>query len=72
MPGKDGAEVFATMRSDPQIDGTRVCIISGKPELRQLIYERHVPPPEGYMDKPIDERDLLLNVRKILEVTHHA
>jgi CheY-like chemotaxis protein len=66
MPNKDGGEVFAEIRKDPEIMEIPVCIISGKPELRRLIYQRTVPPPEGYLDKPIDEKRLLLNVRKIL------
>ena len=44
-----------------------ICIITGKPELRKLIYERDVNPPEGYVDKPVDENGLLVNVRKIFE-----
>ncbi|HEY3357016.1 MAG TPA: response regulator [Polyangia bacterium] len=68
MPGKGGAEVFEALRRDPALAATRVCIITGKPELRRLIYERPVPPPEGYLDKPVNEEALLLNVRKILEV----
>jgi CheY-like chemotaxis protein len=68
MPNKDGGEVFAEIRNDPEITEIPVCIISGKPELRRLIYQRTVPPPEGYLDKPIDEKRLLLNVRKILEL----
>ena len=68
MPGKDGGHVFEVIRNDPELQQMRVCIISGKPELRRLIYDRAVPPPEGFMEKPITEDGLLLNVRKILEV----
>lgn len=67
MPGKNGGMVFEEIRNNPEIASTRVCIITGKPELRRLIYERPVPPPEGYLDKPIDEEALLTNIRKILE-----
>ena len=70
MPGKDGAEVFEEMRADPVLRAIPVCIISGKPELRRLIYQRTVPPPEGFLDKPVSERSLLLNVRKILSLPH--
>ena len=70
MPGKDGGQVFEEMRSDPALRDTPVCIISGKPELRRLIYQRTVPTPDGYLDKPIDEKSLLLNIRKILSLTH--
>jgi Fe-S oxidoreductase len=68
MPGMDGGKVFETLRNDPEIAETLVCIISGRPELRKLIYERPVSPPEGFMDKPIEEAAFLMNVRKILEL----
>ena len=67
---KDGGEVFEEMRGDPELKTIPVCIISGKPELRRLIYQRAVPPPEGYLDKPINEKNLLLNIRKILSIRH--
>ena len=70
MPGKDGGQVFEEMRSDPALRDIPVCIISGQPELRRLIYQRTVPPPDGYLDKPIDEKSLLLNVRKTLSLPH--
>jgi Fe-S oxidoreductase len=69
MPGTDGGAVFEKLRHDPELSEIRVCIITGKPELRRLIYDRPVSPPEGYLDKPVDEETLLRNVRKILEVT---
>jgi DNA-binding response OmpR family regulator len=69
MPGKDGSEVFEEMRSEPELSAIPVCIISGRPELRRLIYQRSVPPPDGYLDKPVDERTLLRNVRKILSLS---
>jgi len=70
MPGKNGGFVFEELRKDPELAPIKVCIITGKPELRRLIYDRPVPPPEGYLDKPINEETLLVNVRKILETPH--
>ena len=70
LPGKNGGYVFEEIRKNPEIASTKVCIITGKPELRRLIYERPVAPPEGYLDKPVNEDTLLTNVRKILEVKH--
>ena len=67
MPGKDGGWVFEKLRNDPEIAKTKVCIVTGRPELRRLIYDRPVPPPEGYLDKPVEETTLLKNARKILE-----
>ncbi len=71
MPGKSGVEVFDYFRDDKELRSIPICIITGKPELRKLIYERPEFPPEGYLDKPITEEGLILNIRKILEVRHH-
>jgi Fe-S oxidoreductase/ActR/RegA family two-component response regulator len=68
MPGKSGIEVFEMMRNDPELASIPICIITGKPELRKLIYDHSVRTPEGYLDKPITEEHLLLNVRKILDL----
>ncbi len=72
MPGKDGGEVFETLRKDPELESTLVLIITGKPELRRLIYDRPVPPPEGYLDKPVDEDTLVLNIRRILDLASES
>jgi CheY-like chemotaxis protein len=71
MPGRNAGEVFEIMRTDPDLEAIKVCIITGHPELRRLIYDRTVRRPEGYLDKPVDERRLLLNVRKILKLKHN-
>ena len=68
MPGRSGGLVFEELRKNPALSDVKVCIITGKPELRRLIYDRPVRPPEGYLDKPVNEETLLVNVRKILEV----
>jgi len=70
MPGKSGIEVFELLRKTPETKRIPVCIITGKPEMRKLIYDRPVPPPEGYLDKPVDEEEILLNVRKTLQLVH--
>ena len=69
MPGMDGGKVFDAIRKDPELAKIPVCIITGKPELRKLIYERDVPPPEGYLDKPVNEETLLTNIHRILDIT---
>ena len=68
MPGRSAGEVFETLRTDPDLQAIKVCVITGHPELRRLIYDRAVRRPEGYLDKPVDEGRLLLNVRKILKL----
>jgi CheY-like chemotaxis protein len=68
MPGKSGIEVFEILRSDDELASIPICIVTGKPELRKLIYERAVRPPEGYVDKPVDEDSIVKNIRKILKL----
>lgn len=70
MPGMSGQELFEKLRSHSALRDIPVCIITGQPELRKLIYDRPVTPPEGFMGKPVDEEQLLLNVRKILKIPH--
>ena len=72
MPGRSGIETFEIMRKTSGIDQIPVCIITGKPEMRKLIYERSVIPPEGYVDKPVDEEGILVNIRKILDIAHQS
>ena len=66
MPGKDGVDTFAELRANPELADIPVCVVTGHPEFRKVIYNRTVPPPEGFMNKPVDEKNLLRNVRRIL------
>jgi CheY-like chemotaxis protein len=70
MPGTDGARVYQDMRDDPELADIQVCIITGRPELRGLIYDRDIKRPEGYLDKPITEDTLLRNIRMIFDLSH--
>ena len=72
MPGTDGGAVYAAIRKDAQLKELPICIITGRPELRGTIYDRDVPKPEGYLDKPVSEEGVLTNVRKILELRKSA
>jgi len=71
MEGKDGIETFAELRSENGLASIPVCVVTGHPEFREVIYSRAVPPPEGYMDKPIKEEQLVENVRRILGLQDH-
>ncbi len=66
MPGVDGVEAFTQLRQDPDLGDTPVCIVTGHPEFRTVIYDRPVRPPEGYMDKPINEANLVATIRRII------
>jgi CheY-like chemotaxis protein len=68
MPGKDGVEAFVEMRLDTEVRDIPVCVITGHPEFRKVIYYRPASPPEGHMDKPVDPQDLVENLSRILEL----
>ena len=66
MPVKDGVETFCDLRTMPETADIAVCIVTGHPEFREVIYNRPVARPEGYLDKPVDEDKLVATVRRIL------
>lgn len=66
MPGKDGVEALCDLRDIPELAGIPVCIVTGHPEFRRVIYERPTRPPEGFVAKPIDPDELVRTVRRIL------
>lgn len=64
MPGMSGFEIFSALRNDAATRGIPVCIITGRPELRDKL----VPVPKGFLTKPVTEKQMLLSIRRILEV----
>jgi len=67
MPGKDGVEAFVELRKTPETQEIPVCVVTGHPEFRQVIYDRPVAPPEGYLGKPVDEDKLVAYAHHIIE-----
>ena len=72
MPGRNVGEVFETLRQEPELGDLKICIITGRPELRGLIYQSSFRRPEGYLSKPVSEESLLLAVRKCLELPRRS
>ena len=66
MPGKDGIDTFCDLRQNTATEEIPVCIITGYPEYRKLIYDRPVPPPEGFVYKPCDPDHVVDTARRIL------
>ena len=66
MPGRDGIETFCDLRENPATEEIPVCIITGHPEFRKLIYDRPVTPPEGFIEKPCDPEHVVKTIRRIL------
>jgi Fe-S oxidoreductase/CheY-like chemotaxis protein len=71
MEGKDGIDTFAELRSDPAVRDIPVCVVTGHPEFREVIYQRAVPVPDGYMDKPVREAELVDDLYRILGLAEH-
>ena len=67
MPGKDGVEAFVELRKTAETREIPVCVVTGHPEFRQVIYDRPVTPPEGYLGKPVDEEKLVSYAHHIIE-----
>jgi CheY-like chemotaxis protein len=66
MPGRDGIETFCDLRQNPDTEEMAVCIITGHPEFRKVIYDRPVAPPEGFLNKPCQPEVVVDTARRIL------
>lgn len=68
MPEKSGVAVYRKLREDEALKHIPVIIITGvSDEFRNFIStRRHVPPPDEYISKPVDHRQFLEAVKKLL------
>jgi len=66
MPGVDGIETFSRLRTEDETAEIPVCIITGHPEFRKVIYDRPVTPPEGFIEKPCDPDHVVRSLHRIL------
>ena len=66
MPGMDGIDAFCELRRNPATETIPVCIITGHPEFRKVIYDRPVAPPEGFINKPCDPDHVVDTLHRIL------
>jgi CheY-like chemotaxis protein len=66
MPEKSGVAVYRKLREDERFKDVPVIIITGvSDEFEKFISSRRqVPPPEGYISKPVDADDFLKMVNK--------
>jgi CheY-like chemotaxis protein len=68
MPEKSGVAVYRTLKEDARLSQIPVIIITGiSQDFKKFIStRRQVPPPEGYISKPVDPEQLLTMVRDLL------
>ena len=69
MPEKSGVAVYRKLKEDGQLSGIPVIIVTGiSDDFEKFIStRRQVPPPEGYIHKPVDHEEFLRMVKDILE-----
>jgi CheY-like chemotaxis protein len=74
LPVKSGIGFYRALKEDPNLSATPVIIVTavtglgGKPETfrKYLSTRKQVPPPEGFIAKPIDREKFLKTIRQIL------
>ncbi len=68
MPEKSGVGVYRKLRETEEYKGIPVIIITGvSGDFKQFIStRRQVPPPEGYLSKPVEAEELMAKVKELL------
>ena len=68
MPESSGVRCYRELRSNEEWKSIPVVMITGVSEkFRGFISSRRqVPPPDGYLTKPVDEKELLELIHKLL------
>lgn len=73
MPDKTGIKLYKELKKDAKLKAIPVIMVTGftsdqfpMVDFKKFIYERSIPGPEGYIEKPIDPEALLTAIRQTL------
>jgi len=76
MPEKSGVRFYREIKADPELKNIPVVVVTGVESThdggtgqdfkRFLGTRKHIPPPDGFVMKPIEEGELLSTVKKLL------
>ena len=68
MPEKSGVAVYRRLKEDDQLKAIPVIVVTGiSDDFKKFISSRRqVPPPEGYISKPVDHEQFLKMVKGLL------
>ncbi len=68
MPERSGVSVYRTLKTDAALRDIPVIVVTGlSADFEKFISSRgQVPPPDGYVGKPVDHEELLEMVRGLL------
>ena len=74
MPEKTGIKLFRELRKDEGMKNIPIILVTGISneyqgfsDFKKFIYERRIPGPEGYIEKPIKPEELLSKIEEILK-----
>jgi len=65
MPGLDIMELLGQLKHDEALEALKICIVSGRPELRLILRDRHLN-ANAYLDKPFNGDDLVNSIEELL------
>ncbi len=68
MPEQSGVRVYREMKTDPELARIPILIITGiASDFKGFIStRRQVPPPDGYLEKPVPPERLVAEVKRLL------
>ena len=68
MPEKSGVAVYRSLKSDEKTKDIPIIVVTGvSDDFKEFISSRRqVPPPDGYLSKPVDHEELLKIVEGLL------
>ena len=68
MPEKSGVKFYRELKDDPDLGKIPVVMVTGvSDDFQQFISgRRQVPPPEGYISKPIEEEKFLKTIADLI------
>jgi CheY-like chemotaxis protein len=68
MPGTSGVRFYRDMKENDEWKAIPIVVVTGiSDDFKQFIStRRQVPPPEGYISKPIEEKEILELVKKLI------
>ena len=77
MPKESGIRFYRNLKDDPELTSTPVIIVTavtgdgGDPEpFEKFISTRkNLPPPDGFISKPIEKEEFLKKVKEILKIS---
>jgi DNA-binding response OmpR family regulator len=66
MPGTDVMELLGELKGDETLNGLKICIVSGRPELRLVLRDRNLN-ANTYLDKPFTGEELVESIQELLK-----